>query len=576
MPLERDKPNGFKLALRDELKTGVYRQLFSHAVPLWSDGENIQFTSLGVQKRPGCDRIIDLGNSEPIRGLLQQSESTDRIIYAGDLTTLYRVDADAGTSTTVGSGYSLAEDGGGSVWDSGSTTWDSGTTLWDDGLVQADHWSMVDYGSFVFATSGSDAPQIRKVRDFVDMPGGVTGATVTSGGTGYVAGDTLTLTGGDGSGATAEVVTVNSGAITSVTITDSGTGYTTAPTGFTGGTGSGATLSFTVCDMDVTTVQIFVNRGPHILGFNTSNSDSEFIWCDADDPDTWQSTASNLAGALEIRELNGPIKAAVPLGNRIAVYGEDQMFLVSYLGNQLVFGYQPALNGIGAVSKRAVVPVGNKNYGLHQQGFFVTDGASFEYIGDPAMRDWYQDNAAIGQISKAVAYHDEENGQIAWYFPTTSVSNSEGLTFNYRLGTWAPITGAVSAAIERVILSGPVTGSESGVLFLENVGNDNFTSALTAWVRTKALDLGNADMVKELDSIRIGYEGAGLQYRIGWSETETGTITWGAYSDVSAGFGFDNLRTAGRWLHLELYSADLGDSWEVMSVEVIGRVEGTR
>ena len=93
---------------------------------------------------------------------------------------------------------------------------------------------------------------------------------------------------------------------------------------------------------------------------------------------------------------------------------------------------------------------------------------------------------------------------------------------------------------------------------------------------TKALDLGNADAVKELDSIRIGYIGTGLQYRIGWSDTENGTPTWGDYTDVTTGFGFHNLRTAGRWLFFEIYSAAQNVSWEVQAVEFIGRVEGTR
>lgn len=576
MPLESDKSNGFQLNLKDELRSGVYLDLFSHAVPLWADGENIQFTSLGVQKRKGSDQIVDLG-AEPVRGVLQQNESSEKVVYAGDLSNIYRVESDAGTSTTVGSGYGLAEDTGGSVWDSGSSTWDAGSTSWDGGLVLADHWSMINYGSFIFATSGADKPQVRKVSSFVDMTEGVTGAIATTAGTGYVVDDVLTLTGGDGTGATAKVISVDgSGGITSVSITDSGAGYTTVPTGFSGGTGTGAALSFTVCDMDVTSVQIFQKRGPHILGFNTSFSGREVIWCDADDPDTWQTASDNLAGALELRELKSDIRAAVPLGSRIAVYGDDQMFLLSYLGNQLVFGYQPALDGVGAVSKKSVVPVGNKNYGLSSQGFFVTDGAGFQYIGDPAVRDWFKNNAAQGQLSKAVAFHDEENNQIRWYFPTTSTSITEGLSFNYQLGTWAPITGNRSAGESKIVLSGPVSGSEDGILYIENTGENEYQTAMTAWVLSKPLDLGDADRVKELDSIRIGYEGVGLTYRIGWSETETGAVTWESYTEMETGFNFHNLRTAGRWLHMELRSEDLNDSWEVMSIELIGRAEGTR
>ena len=47
-------------------------------------------------------------------------------------------------------------------------------------------------------------------------------------------------------------------------------------------------------------------------------------------------------------------------------------------------------------------------------------------------------------------------------------------------------------------------------------------------------------------------------------------------SDEGEGFDFDNIRTAGRWLYLELYSNSLNANWEIMNVELIGRIEGTR
>lgn len=68
-------------------------------------------------------------------------------------------------------------------------------------------------------------------------------ATPTGGGTGYVVGDVLTITGGT---ATAVVSTVAAGVITAVSLVSTGSGYTTG-TGkaTTGGTGTGATLNIT-------------------------------------------------------------------------------------------------------------------------------------------------------------------------------------------------------------------------------------------------------------------------------------------------------------------------------------------
>ena len=266
----------------------------------------------------------------------------------------------------------------------------------------------------------------------------------------------------------------------------------------------------------------------------------------------------------------------VQLGSRWAVYGTDQMFLVSYLANDLVFGYQPALNGVGAVSKESVVPVDRTNYGLSEQGFFVTDGASFEYIDEPAIRDYYNANASISQASKTVGFHDEENTQVRWFFPTTGITNAAGLSYNYKTKTWSILDATWSSAQERKVAEGPILASEDGNLYVSGTSANASGGALTAWVRTKPIDMDNADVVKELDSIRIGFDGTDLTYRVGSSETEDGTITWKPYTSMASGFNFHNLRVAGRWLHFEVYTNTLGSKWLVSEVEIIGRMEGTR
>jgi len=73
--------------------------------------------------------------------------------------------------------------------------------------------------------------------------GQVCGASITAGGTGYLAGDTVSFTGGGGTGVAA-TLTVASGAVTAITFTNFGSGYTSAPTpSITTAGGSGATFS---------------------------------------------------------------------------------------------------------------------------------------------------------------------------------------------------------------------------------------------------------------------------------------------------------------------------------------------
>ena len=69
----------------------------------------------------------------------------------------------------------------------------------------------------------------------------VTALTVTTPGTGYTAAPTVTLTGGNGTGATATAEINAQGGVSKLVVTNPGTGYTAAPkVEFSGGGGSGA------------------------------------------------------------------------------------------------------------------------------------------------------------------------------------------------------------------------------------------------------------------------------------------------------------------------------------------------
>lgn len=91
--------------------------------------------------------------------------------------------------------------------------------------------------------SDADIMAWAKYAGVVTYSGGVSGVTVTTGGSGYVNGSTVSFSGGGGKDAAGTAVVTN-GALTGVTITAPGTGYTSAPAAvFTAGTGAVTTIS---------------------------------------------------------------------------------------------------------------------------------------------------------------------------------------------------------------------------------------------------------------------------------------------------------------------------------------------
>tara|TARA_R110000796_G_scaffold142745_1_gene259281 strand:+ start:478 stop:1950 length:1473 start_codon:yes stop_codon:yes gene_type:complete len=486
-----------KIAELDKaVASGIWPKRFALNAPLWISGANVQFDEKGVAKMKGYQITgVKIGTT-PVRGMFQHLNGANTHLFYGDQTNIYRWNG--GSISSVGSGYTGNLDSTGTVWDAGSTTWD---TDWDGNFgASVSVWSMTDFGAWVIATNGKDAPQINKTGTF---------------------------------------------------------GTLTGP--------------------DFTTAEILIKSGPHILCFNTSINSRGFAWCSADDPETWIPTSANSAGDLIIREIDSNIVAAAPIANNIAVYGEKSMFLVRYIGSPLYFGYKKSLSSRGASSKYSVVTVGRKQYVMSEDAFYVTDGSTFQDIDNDDIRGQVFEDFNGGQQKKIIGWHDEENTEIRWYYPkAASLENNAGVGYNYLTAIWTIYTEAKTSAISREVFAAPFSTDADGKLFVDNVGEDANGTAITATLLTKPLDLENADNIKELDAIRIGYVGSGLTFRIGAQNKLSDAISWGSYLPAKVGFDFTEFRKAGRYISIEFKSDGVNDSWELSSIDIYGRLAGTR
>ena len=271
----------------------------------------------------------------------------------------------------------------------------------------------------------------------------------------------------------------------------------------------------TLTTMPFTSAEIFVKRDVYVIAVNTSNGYNVVEWSDTGNPLAWQPTASNNAGNLVLRDIDGPLLAAVPLGDRIALYTREQLVLLNYLGSPYIFGYVPALNGIGAVSKRSVIPVGRRNYGMSRQGFFVTDGAGFEWIDFPQLRDYVLGRVNWDQASKICGYHAEGLNAVVWWYPTTSSSEpNEGVMYDYKLRVWSMLDFGWTSALERDVFKWPVVGAADGKIYFAEYGTTADGAPLAAWVESAVLDFGEPDAPAFVQGLRAEGKLAGTTLEV--------------------------------------------------------------
>lgn len=583
----RTPRNFFPADLTPLLLSGWQTNKFDKSIPFWAEVDGLQFTDTSIRRKPGKSLIGNF-SSQPIRGMISINEYDTKVLYLGDLNKIYRwkLNEPLVLNTEVGTGYSLVEKAGASVWDSGSSTWDNGSSVWDEGTVSATSWSFTNFGTWVLAADNVGPLKIKKNNEtFAQLQAGkVSGASIAAGGSGHAVGNNITFSGGSGSSFAGTVTEVSGGSVTRFKVTNYGSSYANGNTisqASTSGSGTGLQLSLSVPDCPYIRVTALDKFGPHILAINYDKANSEHpydvSWCDTDNPDTWVAAANNAAGSLTLREASSPLKAIVPLGENKAIYTEDQMFILQYTGAPYYFGYSTAFaSGAGAVSSKSVVAVDSMNYGLSRRGLFVTDGNSVSAIGDvEGINKYIRDNIASSEYPQVVAYHNKLNSEVIWSLPIADTKPNTQITYNYSNKTFSIETIGASSVQISGVFDHDITADTTGNVSFEDGAN----SSHSTFGITKAHDLDDPYSIKEITSIRVGKIGNGTPLvEIGFAEDINDEPTFSPEHSfyVNGSYADYKVRVSGRYLFLKISSNNNADTWEITNLEIKGRVRGFR
>jgi hypothetical protein len=222
-------------------------------------------------------------------------------------------------------------------------------------------------------------------------------------------------------------------------------------------------------DLAAATAKIARKLGPFVLLFNTENDQKEMRWCDEDDVTTWTPTAANKARDEIIRDLDSEIMCVEPLLGGLGVYGKNQLFLVSFIGPPFFFGHTHLLDGVGAAGKASVVSVGRRHFGFGDDGIFITDGASFEYIDTPSIHNYvYVDTLDQRYVDRVVAWEDREETIVYFSVPSgDGVGTTVG--YNYTRKLWSMHDYYRTAATSGAIWDNPIAVSASGQVLQQGI-----------------------------------------------------------------------------------------------------------
>ncbi len=328
-----------------------------------------------------------------------------------------------------------------------------------------------------------------------------------------------------------------------------------------------------------------VQHGAYILGFNYSQDttdSTQFKWCSADDAETWVPSATNSAGDLHIREFISPIRCAVVLGDNVAVYSDNGMAIVRFIGAPLYYGYTMAFHsGIGAYSPRSVIAVNGYNYGWGKNGFFKTDGVQIDYIGKRDIQRSIEDTLDISpNLTYAIfAVHYSLKGEIWWWYCTTNTGNVEKpdkvIIYNYNFNTWTTSNQDRTTAFMNYDNSG-FLGYQDTVGFTWMERTYNSATPLSGHAMSKALDFGSDMDYKLLQALvvdEVTYTGGAYTVEVGVQDQAEGSSTYTVLEQSSSGTYFALLGAQFFRIRFTTDGSSTG-KWEVQGLKVHGKVLG--
>lgn len=296
-----------------------------------------------------------------------------------------------------------------------------------------------------------------------------------------------------------------------------------------------------------------------------SGNGTTLHWPDVRDPTNFDRKRSQTAGRLFLRDMGSDALAMRPCGQGVALYSRDAMRMIRYAGAGIWFGEQgEPVNGIGAISSRSVVEAGFKNYGLNRNGFFITDGTSFQYIDTPAFHGYLEDRLDWDRQSEVFGWHNEKFQEIMWVYPGVDDAQ-HGIAFKYTNGSFTRYKLPIYAAAPRDVFEYPLIGTLGGLAYA------NGTANAKCFVRTKPLDAGNALRFKYFDNFRlVGNWQSGARMRLGLHNMLNGDPEW-VYEGPMQTSTF--LEREAVFLTIEL-ATDEEPSFDISQILVTGNLAG--
>tara|TARA_R100000654_G_scaffold71482_1_gene102469 strand:- start:56 stop:2404 length:2349 start_codon:yes stop_codon:yes gene_type:complete len=209
-----------------------------------------------------------------------------------------------------------------------------------------------------------------------------------------------------------------------------------------------------------------------------------------ENPVDWFPTTTNTAGDLRLGA-GSTFVQAVETKREILIYTDKSLHSMQFIGPPFTFGISQLASNITIMSPASAIATEDVVYWMGIDNFYTHAGQTQQLpctVKDKVFLDFN-----LEERDKVVAGINSEFGEVWWFYPSADSSeNNRYVIWNYVEQVWYYGTLTRTAWIDRGVRTFPIAvGSPN--LFNHESGFDDDTSAMSSFVESSVMDIGDGD-----------------------------------------------------------------------------------
>ena len=331
----------------------------------------------------------------------------------------------------------------------------------------------------------------------------------------------------------------------------------------------------------------------HVIAFGSNPIGSSTIdpllvrFSDQENAADWTPTATNTAGGVRINS-GSEIIGAIQTRQEILVFTDVSLHSMRFTGAPFTFQFSTLSTDISMISPNAAVNARGSVYFMDSGGFYVYNG-SVQPL-PCSVKEHVFSNLNKGQAFKVFAAENNDFSEVIWFYPvgTDDTEITNYVSYNYAENLWAVGTLNRGAWIGYSKNSNPIASSvntgvtDANYLYNHETGFDDDGSAMTAFVESGDLEIGEGDRFMMISRIVPDFKFSGLasdasvDFTIKGSNFPLETPTSQATATVTSSTTQSNIRTRARHAVVRIESSGSGYGWRLGDLRFDMRQDGRR